>query len=717
MKKLFTIVFLFALCLSMGAATTNVISSYHGVMATTNGTIATDPNLNIQSNLLAGPLSLKATTWDGPGIGLSTHTNSTLKFFNDVSAIFPSQTMKADNAFSQDFFNITDRNTNTWLLYINTASNLYFQTRNTFVYGNFWATNGMTNSFQGRVKIKNTIGKDYTFDTSTNGITTQRSIDLSPTPLTAFGALGDGITDNTSVFQSAFNIGTNYLFLPTGTYNITNTILITNSSLRLVGVGSDSIIRLINSASMNALSFSNLSNVAVRGIRLDAGGYGSGYAPEIANGLYFTNCSSVVVDSVTITNYASGGIYLRNCSNSKVQNCQLGPATPAMAQSVDVAFIGTSTNNLIFGNHCYPSSAFGISLYSDGVSDTVTGNIISHNWVNGKTRYGVLLYQTTASSLFSENTISENLITDIDGSYSGGSGMAYGMGIYIQGAEKTLVSGNSLQGIGRFTTNDILVVASIAAVNVGVVTITGNKLTDCYNRGISVQNFNLENDIGGHAIISNNTIERCGLSNAIPYLCGIHVFYHPNTLVVGNAISGVSEFGIRVMGSKTANISNNSVTNCPVGISSDQVDTFVLGNTVTGCATNYDATAWAPIEINPGQFIRICTVNQTNSPPPFLPGVPVNTTADVFLNLTADITGTEIGGTNVGMWKIVGQFKTDGAGNIFELGTNTVTASYQSLPDWVATVIAGGDQAYASVSAPTNTVKWTVKYDYLITRP
>lgn len=51
-----------------------------------------------------------------------------------------------------------------------------------------------------------------------------------------FGAVGDGVTDDTAAFQTAANINS-AVFVPVGTYRLTNSITWTNQSVRLYGCG------------------------------------------------------------------------------------------------------------------------------------------------------------------------------------------------------------------------------------------------------------------------------------------------------------------------------------------------------------------------------------------------------------------------------------------------------------------------------------------------
>src|SRR5699024_5991101 len=52
----------------------------------------------------------------------------------------------------------------------------------------------------------------------------------------ALGAKGDGVTDDTSVIQEALNMGGN-IFIPDGTYIVTEELTVTNSNTKIFGYG------------------------------------------------------------------------------------------------------------------------------------------------------------------------------------------------------------------------------------------------------------------------------------------------------------------------------------------------------------------------------------------------------------------------------------------------------------------------------------------------
>lgn len=66
---------------------------------------------------------------------------------------------------------------------------------------------------------------------------TYSMIDGSPANVLDFGAVGDGVADDTAAIQAALNSGVKHVLIPPGTYRLTNTLTLNGNGYRIVQAG------------------------------------------------------------------------------------------------------------------------------------------------------------------------------------------------------------------------------------------------------------------------------------------------------------------------------------------------------------------------------------------------------------------------------------------------------------------------------------------------
>lgn len=137
-----------------------------------------------------------------------------------------------------------------------------------------------------------------------------------------FGAVGDGVTDDTAAFQLAVN-SVDSVYIPEGTYIINSGGVTLNSNNKLFGVGAGSILQstpIVNTSSggdhkvgngniLNADGVDNLTvqNLVVKGVYSTSWGKQNPYTFNLGSNegrklVAFDNISRVTFDSVTVSN-------------------------------------------------------------------------------------------------------------------------------------------------------------------------------------------------------------------------------------------------------------------------------------------------------------------------------------------------------------------------------------------------------------------------------
>lgn len=225
-----------------------------------------------------------------------------------------------------------------------------------------------------------------------------------------FGAAGDGTTDDTAALQAALNSGANTVYFPPGTYRITSTLTIPESTV-LRGAGRRSSTILVDGAIVGASkvygakSPLNVMKIEVRGLGF------KGVATALG-ALLFDKGDQVVVDScdfydfILVTAY---GVRLVNVYHWWVSNCKfenIGAVGLALASAASVGcnqgvcgpnndfignnranFIGTAFDRgqtiLVYGNNYEGSSNGNKGIDLNGTEGiTITQNYIEL-WVGG----------------------------------------------------------------------------------------------------------------------------------------------------------------------------------------------------------------------------------------------------------------------------------------------------------------------------------------------
>ena len=405
-----------------------------------------------------------------------------------------------------------------------------------------------------------------------------------------FGAVGDGIADDTAAIQAALNAGSGkVVYVPCGTYNISSTLqVLANTTLY-----SDSNCGIINVLPTGILSTMNEGiliagdNVVIDGIRLNGTNEitsSGGNITNVARGIFADPAiSGNVYSSPTIRNCIIYqwciGIELRRASNYAVlNNRMIGGAQQGNAllepNTSDINIYGSaspsnSDRGIISNNFCYGNQDTGISFST--ICDrfvVCTGNIIQPMQQDGvtpigsgssnKSRYGIICSYVGNNATGTNSIVSNNIITD------------YGhCGINSQAtnspAGDTSIVGNVVTNCGFSTVypGDASLKGGIW-IEGGADAIVGNVVVDCFRAGIEINAGNAITPSVQHCrpVISGNNISRIAGDPNAPANSGwgIHISGAnvDGVLVTNNRIERPSNRAIYAVGSNI-HIEGNSI--------------------------------------------------------------------------------------------------------------------------------------------------------------
>lgn len=273
---------------------------------------------------------------------------------------------------------------------------------------------------------------------------TYSMVNGAPVNVLDYGAVGDGVTDDSAAFNSALTAATN-VYVPSGTYKIASTLTFQNANTRLYG-------------SNATLSYTGIGNAVT------------------FNGKAYCEISGLTIDTLTGAN----GVVLSSLShNGKVTNCIIDGFSSS-GISISQSFYG------IFSGNDVTNCGVGILCTNEANGNLIIGNAIRQNLV------GVRVDDTTNPT----NGV-EIIGNQIE---SAKVGSLYG--VYLLGVNSIVVNGNRIeltQGTSQIFVNSSASHTANYNQLIGNVcegTIAGVTIGD----GVGVAQVNYTSLFGGRAI-------------------------------------------------------------------------------------------------------------------------------------------------------------------------------------------------------------------------
>ena len=357
----------------------------------------------------------------------------------------------------------------------------------------------------------------------------------APANVSDYGAVGDGVADDTAAIQSALSSGSKSIVFPAGTYLVNGALTCSTASVTITAT--EATIKLKNSATNKYILNVTGANSTVIGGTWDGNQSNGNTGPDV-----FSNYSvriggngSTIRNAKSINQYGTGfkgiGNYLTfdGCSVSGVQGYGI-----FVDQSAGVSYTGNrAVNNFINLTGGDPTFTQGI-LFTAGSGQAQTAWELSGNNVIGVNDAGCTDQPICLGVRGNSGVVSNNQTR-------------YGSMGFSEGGDKTVVIGNrflDLRGTsrigiepsgkqvisGNYVTNSLRGVAITASVNYDGSSITNNYIQNDAAAGQGIYIQIAATFTGKNIIVANN------------YVSGKVAFYAvgnvDNLLINGNVLVG-----------------------------------------------------------------------------------------------------------------------------------------------------------------------------------
>lgn len=347
-----------------------------------------------------------------------------------------------------------------------------------------------------------------------------------------FGAVGDGVTDDTAAIQAATNTGKN-VFFPDGLYTISGVINATNNGQSFFGSGVASKIQAdtsVNGFSWFDTGASITSNVEFRNLWF------------IGNGAVRTSASKTGNDYV---------LSIQNTESVRITNCKFEDCFSTTGAGKAVWVWKGSSNVIIAGNFFANNGGQDVNFYgSDGsVYRCTAANNIHFNTqgecyeVEGRNATTIAAYEVYDVTI-ANNQIRSDIVAIASAGAEGllcigGRGVKFigntvnrrgQNGVKLIGSQNVLIENNQFFDLSNTGKNGVRVTTDVFGVNGSsyAVTITGNT----FNNGITDAavwiNVGESSSTSSRVIITENNIANSGT--------GISVGYVEDVTISNNAI-------------------------------------------------------------------------------------------------------------------------------------------------------------------------------------
>ncbi len=430
----------------------------------------------------------------------------------------------------------------------------------------------------------------------------------------AWGAIGNGIADDTTAIQNAINAvaagSGGIVFFPPGNYKISSALTISSSYISLIGSGRLSSVIKTTSATANIVSITasyaridslglvgTTGTIATAGTAINASNaqgckFTNLYISDVFIGIGLSNSTNTLVQFVKMLNiYGPTGLASSNGGGDYIINNQFDPVFygaytsasgfGAWAQSTSYSLnaVRSANGGFFVCSQAGTSAAVGTGPAITAFNTQITDGTAKWFFICASTSYGISLTSTSNSNFITNNDISGPWTAGV---FIGGSdgnsvlsntiGQIIGIGVQLGAtATNTLVQGNVISGMyGQFA----------VGVEDSNGSATGSRIVNNFINGTGWYGIFIQS---ANNIISGNTVTGAG---QITSVYGIEVAANVNdfTISYNNIIASAGMTGPIRVNAGTSNFYNiiGNVIDSGTIVDSGSGTTKVVVTTTTG---------------------------------------------------------------------------------------------------------------------------------------
>jgi parallel beta-helix repeat protein len=399
-----------------------------------------------------------------------------------------------------------------------------------------------------------------------------------------FGAVGDGVADDTAAIQAALSSATNLdIRFPSGVYVHTGISASNLTSLTVVGDGAT--LFLANGSDVRAFETTDCDYVEISGLTIDGNQNNQTISGTRLNGagIVINNALTVIIQNNTIKNVSTGASIVLN--------------------SADPFAVDTTTESVLIDNNTIRDSGFtGAPFTCDGIYCQYDNARITNNKIFNSTDFGVALEYSIRS------VVSNNLVYNAE------------VGLGGVGVDSCVFSDNTItdclfRGIffstgGQAISAPWISYRTVIANNV-VNGVSGSALPG-NTFGIQVDYGSVETDF----VVSNNFV------NGADYGIGVST---NNCLVANNSIKNSTIRGLLIDGTLNTNVFGNVFDD----ISLPNIESIKTGQVNDVAGANIQSRLFRGSSGGAGIIYRACYIKTDNTTDDKVCVVSVTATADV----------------------------------------------------------------------------------------
>jgi hypothetical protein len=513
-----------------------------------------------------------------------------------------------------------------------------------------------------------------------------------------FGAVGNGVTNDTAAIQAAMT-ASEAVYFPAGTYLITSALVLKTGQY-LYGNRDATI--LSTGINVNGISGVNVNNITISGLKIT--GNNTGTTSLDSNGLFFDTCTNIRIENNDFANwgkdstgYGSAISFDKNCNDLWVDSNRITGGQGGGGSS-DINVYSEGGYCFITDNECFSTNSQGIFVNSTAAVNTSGKCVIQGNISKNHSRHGIVtsynaggyldtivdsnicidcgwtgIYAATTVSPGGTIVISDNVVNSCGGDLGGSTTSA---GILLTANtlnSRTNVTGNYVYNSGKTSAGVARALTSpcIFVSTQGYANITGNICDTSTGEGINIAPTTFENinitgnlihdcvagikgqlaagQVGGLLNISSNTIKSLLVDGFGIYLLAIGTSIKMLS-IQGNLIDGLKltsgKVGLYIPDTdiKTGNISNNILNNFDTGMKIDSYTTTAqmgrtclnVNNTISNCTNGLDSLNVSALL---GFFTNLVFINNSNNTASTVPAFAVATSPNKVFYASANPSG------------------------------------------------------------------------------